>query len=134
MKRISQLLLFVVFAGSAAFGGDLASKMSIESSPYVVVVQPRFETDDDGNPQFRCRLETKNERLVPAVSHLRFEAVSGEGEEEEILWSHKKVILRKQFTKRFGGRVGMFIREGIAGLPDEFETLKISLVKSSEEE
>jgi len=133
MKIFSLLFFFVSIAGAISFADDLESKMLIETIPEVVVVQPRFEKSDAGQMQFRCRLETKNERHVNAVAHLLFEAINVVGEEEEVLWSKKKVVLRKQFSKRFGGRVGMFIREDLEGIPTDFQTLRISFVNSPSE-
>ena len=128
MKRFSLLFFFAASVWSVCHASGPESKMVIEVSDGVVINQPRFEYAEDGDLQFRCRLETKNERLVNAVAYLLFEAVNLDGEEEEVLWSQKKVVLRKQFTKRFGGRVGMFIRQDIEGLPEEYQQLKISFV------
>ena len=128
MKRFSLLFFFAASVWSVCFASGPESKMVIEASEGVVINQPRFEYAEDGDLQFRCRLETKNERLVNAVAYLLFEAVNLDGEEEEVLWSLEKVVLRNQFTKRFGGRVGMYIRQNIEGLPEEYQQLRISFV------
>ena len=128
MKRFSLLFFFAASAWSVCVAAGPESKMVIEASEGVIINQPRFENAEDGDLQFRCRLETKNERLINAVAYLLFEAVKLEGEEEEVLWSQKKMVLRKQFTKRFGGRVGMYIRQDIEGLTEEYQQLRISFV------